>query len=109
MHKTKEAAVTARDDFGQLLKTTSGALVKPEGRQSRERIEAFAGCVSSVICSADAYVEVSLLIAKAKELDEIRGSSAWKKFLLKDDYTSKIEDVVNEIKKATEIFCVSSP
>jgi hypothetical protein len=49
------------------------------------------------------------LIAKAKELDEIRGSSTWKKVLETDDYTGRIESIVNDIKQATENLCVSSP
>jgi hypothetical protein len=49
------------------------------------------------------------LIAKAKELDNIRGSSTWKKVLETDEYTGRIERIVNEMKDATENFCVSSP
>jgi hypothetical protein len=62
-----------------------------------------------VICSVDADVRVRRLIAKAQELDKIRGSSTWRKVLETDDYTDKVEGIVNEMKEAMEDFCVSSP
>jgi hypothetical protein len=49
------------------------------------------------------------LIAKAKELTDIRGSSTWKKVLETDEYTSRIERIVDDIKRITESFCVSRP
>jgi hypothetical protein len=47
------------------------------------------------------------LITKAKELEEIRGSSTWKKVLETEEYKGKIESIVDEIKRITENFCVS--
>jgi hypothetical protein len=39
-----EAAVTARNDFNELLETISSALVQTAHGQSKKRIETFAGC-----------------------------------------------------------------
>jgi hypothetical protein len=63
----------------------------------------------TVVSSADAYVYVRLLIAKTKELDEIRGSSKWRKALETDSYKGRIDRILNEMKEATDNFCVSIP
>jgi hypothetical protein len=74
-----------------------------------EKIKTFAGCVQPASCSVDAYVQVRRLIEKAQELQKIQGTSAWRKVLETDDYTGRIEDIVNEMKEATETFSVSNP
>jgi hypothetical protein len=85
------------------------ALEKTEDYQSKEKIKTLARCVQPVICSVGAYIYVRLLTAKTKELDEIRGSSNWWKVLETDKYKDRIDRILNEMKEATESFCVSSP
>jgi hypothetical protein len=103
-----DTADTALQAFRQRLETISGALEETVHPQSIMKIKAFAGCVQLVICSADAYVHGRRLIEKARELDKIRGSSTWRKVLETDEYTGGIERIVNEMKEATDNFCVSS-
>jgi hypothetical protein len=49
------------------------------------------------------------LIAKTKELDEIRRSATWKKMLETGEYRDRTEDIVNEMEEDTDNFRVRSP